>query len=263
MNGVSSVQESSADPQFASTLANGIDVLSCFRHGETALGNKDFSERTGLSPSTVFRLTYTLVQLGYLRKLPGESKYRPGPALLTTVYPLLASMQLRQVARSLMRELAERIHGAVSLVVKDQCRMLHVETSRANEAMVTHPDIGSSMPMLNTAAGKTWLCQASAAEREKTLNELRVRMPVEYEAYFPGLKSAFSEFEKTGCCSSRGQWKKSVYGFSTPFVHAGDSMVYIINCGVPSGSGSFDARKKEIFPMLRELVRRIDAILEY
>ena len=141
--------------------------------------------------------------------------------------------------------------------------MLHVETSRANESLITHPDIGSSRPMLNTAPGKAWLCQASADEQERALNELKVRMPEEYGSYFPDLKLALSEFEKTGCCSSRGQWKKSVYGFATPFVHAGDSMVYIINCGVPSGSGSFGERKKEVFPLLRELVRRIDAILQY
>src|SRR5690606_29280102 len=118
-----------ADPQFAMTLANGIEVMSCFQRGETALGNKDFSERTGLSPSTIARLTHTLVQLGYLRRMPSGTKYRPGLALLTAAYPLLASMQLRQLARPLMRELAEDIDGAVSLVVQDRCRMIYVETS--------------------------------------------------------------------------------------------------------------------------------------
>src|SRR5690606_36923402 len=95
------------DPQLASTLAQGIDILACFQPGELALGNKQIAQRTNLSPSTVARLTYTLVQLGYLRRAPQGRRYRLGPALLTMSYPMLASLQLRQIARPLMMRLAQ------------------------------------------------------------------------------------------------------------------------------------------------------------
>jgi len=108
----------------------------------------------------------TLIRLGYLRRDPSEKgRYLLGFGLLTLGYPLLASMQLRQMARPLMMQLAREIEGAVSLVIRDGIDMLYVETARVNEALPTHPDIGSKLPMLSTAAGRAWLCGAPARER--------------------------------------------------------------------------------------------------
>src|SRR4051794_7933221 len=95
------------DSQFATTLARGIDLLLCYRVGESVLGNRDFVQRTGLSKTTVSRLTHTLTRLGYLRHDARLEKYRLGPAVLSMGYPLLANMQIRQIARPLMRELSE------------------------------------------------------------------------------------------------------------------------------------------------------------
>src|SRR5690606_40542037 len=87
------------DSQFATTLSHGIDILASFRADSALLSNKDFVQRTGLSKSAVARLTHTLVQLGYLRRDSASGKYRLGAAVLVLGYPLLASMQLRQIAR--------------------------------------------------------------------------------------------------------------------------------------------------------------------
>src|SRR5690606_36950798 len=125
-----------------------------FRSDSPVLGNKEFVQRTGLSKSTVARLTHTLVQLGYLRRDNASGKYRLGAAVLVMGYPLLASMQLRQIARPLMKQLAGEINGAVSLVIRDRLQMIYVETARSNEALQTRPDIGASLPMLASAAGR-------------------------------------------------------------------------------------------------------------
>ena len=45
------------------------------------------------------RLTYTLTKLGYLRHNMRLGKYQLGSAVLSIGYPLLASMNVRQVAR--------------------------------------------------------------------------------------------------------------------------------------------------------------------
>ena len=85
-------------PNFASTLANGLDVLGCFSGTEPTLGNKDIAERLGLSKPTVSRLTFTLVALGYLRRERRTGKYMLSPAVLPLGYPLLSQLTIRQVA---------------------------------------------------------------------------------------------------------------------------------------------------------------------
>ncbi|PLC50365.1 IclR family transcriptional regulator [Pollutimonas subterranea] len=251
------------DPQFASTLAQGIDVLACFQAGEISLGNKDFAERTGLSRSTVARLTHTLLELGYLRRDPGGRRYRPGAALLVASYPLLASLQIRQIARPLMIRLAAEINGAVSLVIRDRQQMVYVETARANEALHTHPDIGASLPMLSTAAGKAWLCRASAEERAVVLNQIRLKEPGHYARHAAAIDETLLSFEKLGYCGNNAQWYPQAYGFAVPMSRAVDSNLFVFNSGVPVGEGSFHERAAQIGPKLFALVQGIENMLGF
>lgn len=249
------------DPQFASTLASGIDILSCFRPGETVLGNKEFAQRTGLMPSTVARLTHTLLELGYLRRAAGTRKYSPGLGLLAIAHPLLASMRLRQVMRPLMQQLATSIEGAVSLVLRDRLDMVYVETARANERMQTHPDIGATLPMLSSAVGKAWLCQALPEQRTAILNQLQLRDPDTYAVHAPLLPAALDAFQRFGYCSNNRQWRTDTYGFAVPFNRPIDSNVFLVNCGVLASSGPFKDREREIAPQLLSLVRHAQTLL--
>jgi DNA-binding IclR family transcriptional regulator len=49
------------------SVLRGAEILRAFKPGSDLLGNGELSERTGLSPSTVSRLTQTLVVAGLLQ----------------------------------------------------------------------------------------------------------------------------------------------------------------------------------------------------
>jgi DNA-binding IclR family transcriptional regulator len=249
------------DPQFASTLAQGIDILACFKAHESALGNKEFSERTGLSRSTVARLTHTLLELGYLRRAPDSRRYRPGMSLLAVSYPLLASLRIRQLAWPLMAQLAEHINGAVSLVIRDRRQMVYVETVRMNEELHTYPDIGASLPMLSTAAGKAWLCRASSHDRNVVLNQIRVSEPAYYAQHIESLDEAAGDLEKKGYCGNNAQWRPDAYGFAVPMHKPINSNLFVFNCGVPASGGPFTERESDIAHKLVKLVRGVEEIL--
>ncbi len=107
-----------------------------------SLGNRDFVLRTGLSKSTVARLTHTLAVLGYLRHDVALGKYRLGAAVLAPAYPLLGGMPIRQLARPLMQAMADEVGGAVSLGVRDRTQMIYVETALATPRPRGHPRCG-------------------------------------------------------------------------------------------------------------------------
>jgi hypothetical protein len=132
--------EHEGDRQFATTLARGLEVLRCFTPLEPLLGNKEISVRTGLPKPTVSRLTYTLTKLGYLRHNMRLGKYQLGSAVLSIGYPLLASMNVRQVARPLMKELADYCNGWVSMGVRDRLNMVYVETCRSGNGIILRLD---------------------------------------------------------------------------------------------------------------------------
>jgi DNA-binding IclR family transcriptional regulator len=249
------------DPDFATTLAHGIDILACFRADRPVLANKDFVQQTGLSKSAVARLTNTLVELGCLRRAGTPPRYRLGASVLALSYPLLASMQIRQLARPLMKQLADHVRGAVSLVVRDRLQMVYVETARSNEALQTRPDIGAALPLLSSAAGKAWLARASQEERAAVLNQLRVADPVCYDAHIGTLAAARRDLESKGYCGNNMQWRPDAHGFAAPLCRPYQSLLYILNCGVPASDGPYNERAADIGPRLVSLARETERLL--
>jgi DNA-binding IclR family transcriptional regulator len=160
-----------------------------------------------------------------------------------------------------MAELAEQINGAVSLVIRDRRQMVYVETVRVNEALHTHPDIGASLPMLSTAAGKAWLCRASAHDRAVVLNQIRVNEPAYYAQHIGSLDNAIDDLEKKGFCGNNAQWRPDAYGFAVPLHKPMSANLFVFNCGIPLTDGTFLERESEIGPKLVRLVRGVEEIL--
>lgn len=251
-----------ADSQFASTVAQGIDVLAAFRPGDNCLRNRDIAERTGIPRPTVARLASTLIRLGYLRRDPAEKgRYLLGFGLLALAHPLLASMQLRQMARPLLMQLAREINGAVSLVIRDGINMLYVESARANEGLQAHPDIGSTLPLLTTAAGRAWLCGASVRERQDVLNSLRVKAPELYESGIKSAQRALRDFERLGYCGNNREWGGNSYGFAVPMRQPVNAQLFIFNCGLPAEAGPYDELARAVPPRLAAIVRGTEEML--
>ena len=79
------------DPSFATTLAHGLDVLAAFRNVERLRCRMPISPpHTGLSRPTVSRLTYTLAQLGYLKR-DAKGRFELGLGVLAAAYPVLSA----------------------------------------------------------------------------------------------------------------------------------------------------------------------------
>ena len=100
------------DRHFVTALARGLQVLACFRSDDKALGNLEIAERCELPKSTVSRLTGTLTRLGYLYQVKASGKYRLGSATLSLGTTMLRRLDVRQIARPLMQELARIFHGS-------------------------------------------------------------------------------------------------------------------------------------------------------
>lgn len=249
------------DRQFASTLARGIDLLLCFRPGESTLANKDFAERTGLSRPTVARLTHTLTVLGYLRHDKVLARYGLGAAVLAIAHPLLAGMRIRPIARPWMEQLAHEINGAVSLGVRDRTHMVYVETARSTDKLLTVPDIGSPLPMAATAMGRAWLAQAPADERQMLLNQLRLADPAQFKRNQHTVEQARAELVRDGFCSSRAEWHPDVYGFAVPLRGLVDNTRFILNCGVLAQEASFAQMRSTTALKLVSLARRLEEML--
>jgi DNA-binding IclR family transcriptional regulator len=192
------------DRQFATTLARGLDVLRAFAPDAIRLGNKDIVARTGLPKATVSRLTYTLTQLGYLRRNAHQNKYELAPQALGLCQPLLAGLTVRHLARPVLERLAAEVHGTAGLAICDRVSMVCVEA--ANPRSVPPAlEIGAAMPLLGSAAGLAYVAGCTVEERTSLLNRMRVHDEGAFRTAETSLDAALDEHRMNGCCVWRGE----------------------------------------------------------
>jgi DNA-binding IclR family transcriptional regulator len=246
------------DPQFATTLARGLQILRCFTPEESLLGNSQLAARTGLSRPTVSRFTYTLVRLGYLRADPASTKYMLGPAVLSLGYPMLASIALRQLARPAMLELAAHARGAVSLGLPDRLNVVYVETSRSRAMLARQlSDIGMTHPMVASAMGHAYIASQPTRAREALLNTLRITMPDAWREHGATLAANIRHYHRTGFCRSHGEFLAGFFSVGVPLQVPSLRQVYLFNCVMPASSVSPARLENDIGPRLVAMVKTL------
>src|SRR3984957_15101927 len=169
-----------SDPSFATTLAHGLDVLAAFRNGGGPLSNADLAGATGLSRPTVSRLTYTLAQLGYLKR-DARGRFALGLGILAAAYPVLSALKVRQLARPLMRDFAAYAGGTVSIAMPFGLDFIYVETLRTTDAVPHVPDVGFTGTMATTAVGRALLSLFTRDELTSHLQTVQAQRPEELE----------------------------------------------------------------------------------
>jgi DNA-binding IclR family transcriptional regulator len=253
--------EHEGDRQFATTLARGLEVLRCFTPLEPLLGNKEISVRTGLPKPTVSRLTYTLTKLGYLRHNMRLGKYQLGSAVLSIGYPLLASMNVRQVARPLMKEIADYCNGSVSMGVRDRLNLVYVEASSSGNGVTTLPDIGTSVPISQSVIGRAFLSACTPQEREAVLNQMKVKDPEAHRKYRASIDKSLEDIRLRGFCASTGELRREVHAVGVPMRRTVDGEIVAFNAGIPAFMAKKGQLDEDIGPRLVAMVRNIEASL--
>jgi len=245
------------DRHFVTALARGLEVLACFRSGRKTLGNQELAERCGLPKSTVSRLTHTLVRLGYLTHDEDSGKYTLGMATLSLGVGMLAKLDIRQVARPYMQELADFSHAMVSLGVRDRLSMLYIENCRSQSALTLSLDVGARIPIVTSSMGRGYLAIAGEAERREIADRLSELDAWSHKEIMDGIDKAVSEYRELGVTTSFGDWQKDVNAIALGFQFSSTQPIMVLTCGAPSFKVSEDFLLNEVRPRLQEVVEKI------
>lgn len=251
-----------ADRHFVTALARGLDVLGAFRSRDRMLGNQELARRCGLPKSTISRLTYTLTKHGYLehaQDAQGNAGYKLGSAVLALGSAMLARMDMRQLARPLMQELADASGAMVSLGVRDRLSMIYVENCRSDAALTLSLDVGSRIPLATTAMGRAWLALCGETERQALIQRIREQDEAAWPRLRDGIEAALAQHAVDGCCASFGEWQSDVNAIAIAFRPPGGRTLMAINCGGPGFSLSPAYLLGEVRPRLLALAERLQS----
>lgn len=243
------------DPQFAYTLAKGLEVLRAFDVASPTLSNREIAVRTGIGRQTVVRLTRTLAQLGYLRYNEAAARYRLAPPVLSFGYPLLCQLGVRQLARPHMQELADFAHGAVSLAMRGGDELVLIESCVDRNAPSGRPDVGAGRNFHDTSLGHVYYCAADAAERAELEAVMRQRDPQNGATLQQRLAASRAQFDAHGYCIVASPGAGITAAAVVADVIEGERM--ILNCAVAQFHLQPDTMETQIAPRLHNLVRML------
>lgn len=248
------------DRQFVTALARGLDILRCFSRHSPVLGNAEIAQRTRLPKPTVSRLTHTLTELGYLDYSLESGRYSLAAGALALGYSYLAALDVREVARPLMQELANYAQGTVSLGARDQLHMVYLEICHGNPMFQMRMEVGARVPHGTTAMGRAYLCALSEEERaERMENFRRISKKEDWETIKTGIEKAVRDYQKYGFCLSLGDWNKDVYAVGVPIVSRDGKRILAFNCSGPIFDMTRQRLLQDIGPRLVQLRDKVYA----
>lgn len=212
------------------SLERGVEILRAFRPGTDLLGNGELAERTGLSRSTVSRLTQTLVGTGLLEHDRFHRAYRLSAPVLSLAHAMRSGSPVLQVAAPMMRSVAEKLKVNVGLAVADRDEMVYLESVRYNRKVSLRNVVaGQRVPIELTSLGRAFLAVASDSQRQALMAHFKARRPSGWRALECEIEQAIDSVRQQGYCAA--SWQPEVVALATPIVMA-DHPVYVLNMSV-------------------------------
>ena len=137
------------------SLDRAFDIMECLCGARDGLSIHTLTERTGLHKSTVHRMLAAMAARGYVRKDEATGNYCMTTRLYALSGQVVENLDLVQVARGPMEELAHAVGETVHLVVPEGTDIVYVHKVEAqNGAIRMFSRIGMRRPMYCTGVGK-------------------------------------------------------------------------------------------------------------
>lgn len=217
------------------SVIRGAEILRAFKPGSDLLGNGELSERTGLSPSTVSRLTQTLVVAGLLQLDREARAYRLAPLVLSLAHAMRSGSLVLAVAAPHMRALAEKERVNVGLACADREEMVYLESIRYNRRVALRNVVsGQRVPMELTSLGRAYLATTTARQRKSLEATFQRRNGPHWVQLKQALEEAIDSVQTNGYCAA--SWQPEVVAVSTPLMSPDG--VFALNISVSTQEGA-------------------------
>lgn len=243
-------------------VSRAFDVLRCFEGHDSRLGNLEISNRCGLPRSTVSRLTHTLTRMGQLVYLPRDQKYRIGPSAVAMSTSMTRGLQLRNLIRQRLQDVAEQLPGTVGFVIPDQFHLVYLEFGRAANALGLHETTGSRISMASTAAGHAYVAALEPDVGDALLAEMERELPDAAKLLRPRLEHNRQFLKEHGYVVACGLWSPHINGLALPLWSPQYQTYVVLTIGLLSAMYDEQRLHDEVAEPMRELGLSIAALLQ-
>jgi DNA-binding IclR family transcriptional regulator len=245
------------------SVERAIAILRSFSIEKPERGVAEIGRELGLHKSTVSRLMTALEQAGLLARDPVSKRYRLGVGLIGLAAQVVSHMDVREVARPFLRQLAEDCQESVNLVVLDGPQVVNLDQFIPPKRQVKNIGrAGRRMCAHCTAAGKVLLAYLDEEELAHILALGLAKFTSSTITDPAELRQELERVREQGYAAVEEELEKGLNAVAAPiYDHTGQ---VVAAAGV---SGPAYRLRADIFPQLaaqlRQITARISALLGY
>jgi len=245
------------------SVAHALDVIEEFYGDADELGVTDLSKRLKLHKNNIFRLLATLESRGYIEQNKATENYRLGVRSLQLGQAYVGRMGLLRQARPIMEALVKQCRESSYVAVVRRGGMVPLDSVDADQSIRLASQIGETLPLHCTAAGKALLAFEGEDELKALLSDGFAkhtdRTPTDRAALAQQLKSVAAN----GYAIDMGEYVEDVRAVAVPIRDYARAVIATLAVSGPAYRFQAERIEKELAPMIAKAGREISSRLGY
>ncbi len=244
-------------------LQRGLQLLAQFTRDERRLTGAELARRLALPRASVFRLLQTLEQLGFVERVGDSAQYKLGMAVLRLGFEYLASMELTELGRPIIVDLAGVTGLSAHLVVRDGREVVFVAKAVGRSFMFNSIQIGARLPAHATVLGRILLGDLTAGNLHAlyqgvALDSFTAQTPTTLAA----LEQAIAEDAQRGYGISEGGFEAAISTIAAPVFDDHQRVSAAVSVTVPASHVDLQSRD-ELVAQVRGAAQRLSQCISH
>ncbi|MGL5252991.1 MAG: IclR family transcriptional regulator [Moraxella sp.] len=247
------------DTRYVTALARGLKILACFDLHHPKLTHQQIHERTKLPKATISRLLFTLVAMRYLSQTEA-GYYQLGQAMVSLSEVAFQQFDIQAMTLDLLQRFAERYHVSVNLATADGSMMQYVACYRSPSRLSVNLQVGSQVPMEQTAIGRAYFATADSSAQQRALQYIARRLDDDSVAALSHeLRKHCQFYQQHHYCVSDADYQPDIVAIavaimpSLPNTQGNFVPKYVVNASVPKSQWQAQTLVETVLAPLQQL----------
>jgi len=215
--------------RYVAAVERALAVLDAVAEADD-VGTNEIARRTGINASTVSRLLATLASRDLVRHVEGTGRYRLGPRLVQLGNAALAGLDLRELARPVLTELAADTGETATLSAPGDPDAITVDFVQSRSSVQSVARVGRPSIAHATATGKVALAFGGATLPDGPLRQYTTRTIVDSER----LEVELERVRARGYAVAIGEREDDLNAVAAPVFGPGRELVAILGLQGPA-----------------------------
>lgn len=254
------IDEAQGDPDFMTSLARGLAVLSVFAQHPREVTMPQISNETGISRAAVRRVLHTLARLGYVGEQGRGYVLLPRALGIGNAYAMSSTMTA--TAQPLLDALRDEVHESCSLGVLDGDDLLYIARAETVRIMSIGLRAGSRLPAYCTSMGRILLAALPADTLRSYMERNPLRPRTARTVTDPQeLSQLLARARREGSSLTDQELEIGLRSIAVPVHNSRGEVVAALNIGTQAGRVSLHAMQSQLLPPLKETAQRLGMLL--